>query len=403
MIFYSGIGGTANADIDFAVDDKLNIYERDASSVSWQLKTNRLFRDVGAWYHIVIEADSTQATSSNRIKLYINGVQETSFDTATYPNQNINFEANNNSENVTIGRYTSAVPYYFNGYFSHYHFIDGTAYDASTFGQFNSDGVWTPKTSPSVTYGNNGYFLKFENSGSMGLDSSGNANNFTVNGTLTQTIDSPSNVYATLNPLDHIKGTFFNGNTVIEAITDPGDAGTRATLGFSQGKWYWEGKVNFIKGTGGSVDMIGILNSSATIPTAATNVPNGYGYNAEYGILYNGTTAVTSGLSTASNGDIYGVGYDADNGDLYLWKNGVAENSGNPIATGIDTSVTWLPYFVNHYGGTNSHSWQINIGNGYFGTTAVASAGSNGNGSIFEYDVPTGYYALNTKNLATYG
>ena len=135
MIFYSGIGGTANADIDFAVDDKLSIYERDASSVSWQLKTNRVFRDVGAWMHIVIEADSTQATSSNRIKLYVNGVQETSFGTATYPNQNISFEINKSSEVRNIGKYTTPAPYYFDGSLAHFHFIDGTAYDASTFGE----------------------------------------------------------------------------------------------------------------------------------------------------------------------------------------------------------------------------------------------------------------------------
>ena len=124
---------------------------------------------------------------------------------------------------------------------SHFHFIDGTAYDASAFGETDATtGIWKPKTAPSVTYGTNGFFLKFENSGAFGTDSYVNANNFTVNGTMTQTIDTPSNVFATINPLDNFynASTFTNGNnTIITGSTNV--SWNTSTLGVSSGKWYW--------------------------------------------------------------------------------------------------------------------------------------------------------------------
>jgi hypothetical protein len=414
MIFYSGIGGTANADIDFASDDKLNIYERDASSVSWNLKTNRVFRDVGAWYHIVIEADSTQSTSSDRIKLYVNGVQETSFGTATYPNQNINFEANNNSENVTIGRYTSGVPYYFNGYFSHYHFIDGTAYDASTFGEYDAQNVWKPKTQPSVTYGTNGFFLKFANSGSLGTDSSGNDNDFTVNGTGTQTLDTPSNVFTTWNPLENYyqSATLSNGNTTIQTGNSQYSPSS-STLGVSSGKWYWEVEYDALSG-GSDVAYVGVLSQFATNSTTSlgTNA-NDYGYYVN-GNYYNNNTGTAYG-ATYTTGDIIGVALDLDNNKLYFSKNGTFQNSGDPTsgATGTGAisitdpaSTTNGAYFPSICDGSSSANatFKTNFGNGYYGTTAVSTPNADGDGyGKFEYSVPTGYYALCTKNIQTYG
>ena len=182
--------------------DNLRIYEELSGGTGFELITNRLFRDNSAWYHIVVEIDTTQATASDRIKLYINGVQETSFSTETYPSQNYNVQMNVNSKVVSIGAYQYAGSNYFDGSMAHVHWIDGTAYDADTFGETDATtGIWKPKTAPSVTYGNNGFFLKFENSGAFGTDSSGNSNNFTVNGTMTQNIDTPSNVFVTINAL----------------------------------------------------------------------------------------------------------------------------------------------------------------------------------------------------------
>jgi hypothetical protein len=392
--------GSARDAFSFDSDNGLRFYLNDSAAGNADLSTVRLLRDTNAFYHLVLTVDTTQATQENRIKLYINGTQYTWDETVIWTNT-LNANTFNASGNTfRIGRDRTASNY-FNGVMTHIHFTDGTAYDASTFGETDANGVWTPKTSPSVTYGTNGFFLKMENSGSMGTDSSGNANNFTVNGTLTQTIDTPSNVYATMNPLDHIKGTFTNGNLALECVTDAGDASTRGTLGVTKGKWYWEAKYTAFTGSGATATFIGIQDTSTAIATSGAT--NGYWYNAELGKISHNSTDIVTGLTTFSAGNIVGIGYDADNGNLYLWNNGVAENSGNPVVTGIDTSTTWSPFFGIHYGASNTSQIFPNFGNGYFGTTAVSSAGSNGNGSIFEYDVPTGYYALNTKNLATYG
>jgi hypothetical protein len=166
-----------------------------------QITTNRLFRDTNAWYHFVVAVDTTQATASNRVKLYVNGIQETSFSTNNPVSQNHNTNFNTSGQTFRIGDNTwSTGSEYFSGLMSHVHFIDGTAYDASTFGETDANGVWKIKTSPSVTYGTNGFFI-LKNGNSV-TDQSGNTNNFTVGGgTLTKTEDNPSNVFATMNPL----------------------------------------------------------------------------------------------------------------------------------------------------------------------------------------------------------
>jgi hypothetical protein len=132
--------------------------------------------------------------------MYINGVQETSFSTATYPDQNYDTYVNYSSRANVIGRRDYYSDFYFDGSMSHINFIDGTAYDATAFGEYDANGVWKIKTSPSVTYGTNGFFILKD--GNSVTDQSDNSNNFTVGGgTLTNTEDNPSNVFATLNPL----------------------------------------------------------------------------------------------------------------------------------------------------------------------------------------------------------
>jgi len=398
-IFYGGSGSGAESGLYLSNSDEIQYLEYSGGFTVNILSSNK-YRDVGAFYHIVLKVDTTQATASDRVKIYVNG-SEITYGTATYPSQNFDSYHFNNTSLHTVGA-SGSPSVYFDGLMSHFHWIDGTAYDASAFGETDATtGIWKPKTQPSVTYGTNGFFLKFENSGSMGTDSSPNGNNLTVNGSLTQTVDTPSNVFATLNPLDNPnqKGTYTTGNLTIDATTNPGDAATRGTLGFSQGKWYWEAKIVTVAGTGNNNNFIGIQDAGSAGQTGTTNA---YALNLNDGALYYNGSAVTSGLTTYSSGNIIGVGYDADNGDLYLWTNGVAENSGNAVATGIDTTKTWQPYICCHYG-ANSAKWEANFGNGYFGTTPVASAGSNGNGAIFEFDCPNGYYALNTKNINTYG
>jgi hypothetical protein len=203
--------------------------------------TNRVFRDVGAYYHIHIEFNSTLGTEADRLKIYINGVQETSFATTNHPALN-STSIIANAGNQHFGYSENGNGNYFSGIMSHINFTDGYAYDATAFGQYDANGVWTINTSPSVTYGTNGFFILKD--GNSVTDQSPNTNNFTVaGGTLTKTEDNPSNVFAVLNTLDkNISNiTLSNGNLTM--TTSATNYGVRATMGVSSGKWYWEVKV----------------------------------------------------------------------------------------------------------------------------------------------------------------
>jgi hypothetical protein len=400
-VFYFNTGTSA----DF------QYYEASGGSAQLWIQTNQQFRDYNGWYHIVVSVDTTQATASNRWKLYVNGEQVTSFGTATYPSQNYDTFINKASARHDIsGRNNhSNSDFYWEGAMSHYHFIDGTAYDATAFGQYDANGVWTIKTSPSVTYGTNGFFI-LKNGNSV-TDQSGNSNNFTVaGGTLTNTEDSPSNVFATLNFLNgvHYAGLgFSNGNNSITTTAGQYAPGL-STLGVSTGKWYGEFKMT----SSSNWSMVGVTGQVATATDYSIgHGTTGYGYTG--GSSASGQQSNNNSLSsygdTYNNGDIIGIALDLDNNKLYFSKNGTWQNSGDPTsgATGTGAiSISASPdtgfYHMGagNYSGTQTPSWSANFGNGYFGTTAVASAGTNASGiGIFEYDVPTGYTALSTKGL----
>ena len=200
-IFEAGVDGSSYTDLRLKTTEALQFYSEAAGIGKINLVTNRLFRDVNGFYHVVIAVDTTQATASDRVKIYINGVQETSFSTATYPDQNLDTYVNYSSANNVLGRRSAYSDFYFDGSMSHFHLIDGTAYDASAFGETDATtGEWEGKTSPSVTYGTNGFFILKDGNGIT--DQSGEGNNFTLGGgTLTDLKDNPDNVFATMNPL----------------------------------------------------------------------------------------------------------------------------------------------------------------------------------------------------------
>jgi hypothetical protein len=403
FLYYSDSDSNNKMIIRFNDDDTFDVRGKIGGSFPLDIKTNRKFRDVGAFYHFVFKFDTTQATESNRFKMYVNGVQETSFSTETYPSQNTNLSMNQTNDQVWVG--TEAGSSYFDGLMSHVHWTDGYAYDASAFGETDATtGIWIAKLNPSVTYGTNGFFLKF-NEGALGTDSSPNGNNLTVNGSLTPTKDTPDNVFATFNPLKdgrinagtQYKATFSNGNTTSTFSETTYNTAAFSTLAVSKGKWYTEIKCS---NTGGNTKL-GLFSA------------DDYGNNDFSGTyLYDssGTFGGSAYGNSFTTGDIIQIAFDATNGTLWFGKNGTWQNSAtqseiengtttNAAATGIDMTQFW------NFGtyGVNGTAFQANFGNGYFGTTAVSSAGSNGNGAIFEYDVPTGYYALNTKNINTYG
>jgi len=392
-------GSNQFSSIFFNPADQLNYYDY-TTGYSSQIITNRLFRDTSAWYHIVVAYDSAQSTSSDRIKLYVNGVQETSFGTSTYPSQNYDSFMNLSSVPNYIGRETGTSNLY-EGSMTHIHFCDSYAYDASTFGESDSvSGTWKPKTAPSVTYGTNGFFLKFENSGAMGTDSSGNSNTFTVNGTLTQNVDTPSNNFATFNPLNN-NSTLTNGN--LTATTDSAQKfGSSSTLGVDTGKWYWEMKVNATYlYTGVDYNPAEALRNNDPIRS------HGWCYNAD-GLVYNNGSGSSFGNTFTTN-DIIGVALDATNSKLYFSKNGTWQNSGDPTSGSTGTGAVSITanetYFavMGDGGSSVSSGASANFGQGYFGTTAVASAGTApSEGGIFEYDCPSGYQALCTKGINSF-
>ena len=400
--------------ITFTTTDQLSYYDY-TTGYSSHLITNRLFRDTSAWSHIVVAYDSAQSTSSNRIKFYVNGVQETSFGTSTYPSQNYDSFMNLGSLPHYIGREAGNSNLY-EGSMTHIHFCDGYAYDASSFGESDSvSGIWKPKTAPSVTHGTNGFFLKFENSGAMGTDSSGNSNTFSVgNGTLTQNVDTPTNNFATYNPLDnyYANSTFSNGNTTI--VTNSGNTTyNTSTLGIPPTmKCYWEAKFDTVQSANGEV---GIVNT----PTTGSSAGAYRLYYQTYGISVNDGGAIWSAnadtgitLGTLSTSDIVCFAWDGVNQALYVRKNGDAWiNSGDPTSgaskTGAvksfsGTSLTMFPA-VGDQSGSHAVGTSTNFGQGYFGTTAVASAGTApSEGGIFEFDCPSGYQSLSSKGINSF-
>ena len=369
------------------------MYNSSGTEIS-SLITSRLFRDTNAFYHIVVAVDTTQATASNRVKIYINVVQETAFDTENYPTQNYDTAFNTTNQN-TIGSVKGNTQY-FDGIMSHVHLIDGTAYDASAFGEYDANGVWKINTSPSVTYGTNGFFI-LKNGNSV-TDQSGNSNNWTVaGGTLTNTEDNPSNVFSVGNSLIPSLTTYSNGNLTVSNGASWKSSGS--TIAVTQGKWYAEMKVDTFVAVGmffgvEDMDLVNIWSPSY-VGTSVNG--RGYYYN---GNVYSNATISSYG-SSYTTGDIIGCALDMDNKFVYFSKNGVFQNSGDPTsgATGTGGLTLGGTTYCIAYAVYNS-TVSLNFGNGYFGTTAVSSAQNPDDGiGIFEYDVPAGYKALCTKSI----
>ena len=403
-------GATNTPEFSITGADVLQFWTASATAY---LATTAKYQDPAAWRHIVIAVDTTQVSASDRIKMYVNG-EEPVLTTSTYPSASYNSELNKSGEVIEIGK-TGPNP--LNGVLSHVHFIDGIQYTASTFGETDAtSGIWKIKTSPTVTYGNNGFFLKMEDRTNLDLDSSPNAHTMTTSGTLTATYDSPSNNFATCNPLNNYwqECTFANGNTAVTFEPVGGNyAASMGTLGMSAGKWYWEVKA----GVAQYADMfIGIASTQVTSASGSSifgKSTTDWAYSGSDGKSKNSDTLTAYG-DTYTVGDIIGVALDLDNNKLYFSKNGTFQNSGVPTsgATGTGalsiTAPASTPFGVYLPAASfySSGAWtlQYNFGNGYFGTTAVTSANADDAGiGAMEYDVPAGYYCLCTKNIKAYG
>jgi hypothetical protein len=381
----------------------------DGTSSDVHIQSNMTLNDQSAWYHVVYSVDTTQGTDTNRVKIYVNGTQVTSLATSTYPSQNFDWDFFQNGTTTYIGRRGHSSAYLLNGYLAETVWIDGTQLDPTSFGEFDEDsGIWKPIDVSGLTFGDAGFYLDFENSGSLGADVSGNGNNFTVNNltSIDQTTDTCTNNFATLNPIGNTNDQYANfseGNLKV-AGNDGSNAGfINSTIAPSQGKWYMEFKAIDIQGT--SYPGVGMISSQdATNNDQIGNSANSVSYRAGGTILTGGS--VTDTESSYTDNDIIGIAMDLDNGAVYFSKNGTFQNSGDPTSGASKTGslYNFTPSDFYHFATTVFDTTAIveaNFGNPPF---TISSGNSDGNGyGNFEYAVPSGYYALNTKNLAEYG
>ena len=412
-IFNINNGTNPYARIYFNDNGSFHIDDYDGSQDT-DLRTTRFFRDVSAWYHIVIAYDTTQSTASNRIKLYVNGVQETSFSTETYPAQNFDTEYNNNSQVLEIGDFANGDS--FNGYLSEVIMIDGTALAPTSFGEFDeySPTIWKPIDVSGLTFGTNGFYLDFENSSSLGADVSGNSNNFTVNNltSVDQSTDTCTNNFCTFNPLVNVPySTYSEGNLFVD-VTSTGNSSHHTNYGniaFSSGKWYWEAKA--LGGTKYTIGLSDANNQSNYQQVAGTNLIVGNHANSYisgdaigyyFDAIYKNGSSVASSLHTIVTNDIMMVAVDADNGKIYFGVNGTwrVANSTTFDPAQNDTTFTTGEFYVSAFSNEDC-DWSVNWGSPAY---SISSGNSDAEGfGNFEYEVPSGYFALCTKNLAEYG
>jgi hypothetical protein len=408
-------GNTQGFYCEIGSNNSLNIYDYNSAYV-WQLTTTQVFRDPSAWYHFVIAVDTTQATSSNRVKVYVNGAQVTAFSTATYPTLNYESYWNNNIAS-SIGRSGAFNGNYFNGYQTEINFIDGQALTPSSFGFNSSDtGVWSPKQYIG-SYGTNGFFLNFsDNSGTtsttLGKDSSGNGNNWTPNNFSVTAgagndsmVDSPTSYgtdtgvggevrgnYCTLNPLQD-SATLANGN--LDATSLSNYSGRKATMQLpTTGKWYWETTVSNTSTTAGNWFLFGMVTNSFTLTSATAGAANAISFgdrNDSVSGVFNETSTVFQSASiNFATSDILQCAYDADSGKFWFgknnsWYDSSGTTTGAP-ATGSNQTLTaaakdWFPFFQ---GNNTSSAANMNFGQ-----------------RAFAYTAPSGFKALCTTNLPT--
>ena len=389
--------GTNNPDVivKFTPSDQFEV-SRYGGSYQTQVTSTQKFRDPSAWYHLVAAVDTTQATASNRVKMYVNGTQITDFANSNYPSQNYEYpEINNTSYSNKIGKHGSNSQN-FDGYMTEINFLDGYAYDPSYFGETDAiTGQWVPKKYVG-SYGTNGFYLNFsDNSGTsattLGKDSSGNGNNFTpFNFSVAAGVgndsleDTPTNNFCTMNPLfmnaTEVAGTMTDGNLTWRA--DNNYCTGQATFSVKTGKWYWEAELN-----SQYVNIGGITRGT----NAAENTYIGYDTNGNlFGFGYyfsagtvkgNGSDGTTSNQNLATsqttfaNGDICGFASDIPNGTLAFYKNGTLVYT----ITGINSSFDWMPSF-SAYG--TSAGFYLNFGQ-----------------RAFAHTPPTGHQALCSANL----
>jgi len=402
----------------FNTSDVIQINLRSPSSSNRFLITNRLFRDTSAWYHIVMRVDTENSTGTNKCRLYINGVQETSFNNSGAHSGSGNTAWNDSTRNHVIGNYVSGA-YKFCGYIAEFHSIDGQSLAPTEFGEFDDDsGIWKAKEYTG-TYGQNGFYLDFADASDLGDDESGNGNDFSE-GNITaadQATDTPTNNFVTWLS----DGTIFNNGSDNMLFNEGGTRMTRgggtgwtthyANMAASSGKWYFEHE-----SAGANNTMMGAIpvdgttdNSSGRNNHYLGNVAgHGVGYQFIDRYVYQNGSYFLNGGSNPNSGNIVQVALDLDNGKIYFGLDNVWINqTGSNPSTGSNglSLAGWSSDQMWMFAGS-SYNPNVNQSTNFGGYTemSISSAASDENGyGTFEYAPPTGFLAMCSKNLAEYG
>jgi hypothetical protein len=404
--------------ISFTSADVMDIRFRVSNSNIGRLVTNRKFRDPSAWLNIVVRVDTTQSTSGDRLRLYINGIEETSFSTETQPSEDADTDV---TGTITIGAYNNggSENNFFQGYLAEVVYCDGQSYAPTEFGEFDSDSptIWKPKDPSGLTFGTNGFYLDFEDSSNLGNDVNGGTD-LTENNIAAadQATDTCTNNFCTMNPLDYTPTTFAEGNLKLNFSQSPNVFGiTTGTLFMGSGKYYFEAKITSPdSSTGIQVGVIQVEPYLSRLTAPGVDLSLFFGLGARF-ITTGGVHKVLNGTDSSisdswSNDDIIRIAYDGSAGKIYMF-NGTSELTGQDFSAGtsfnngtLTPGTMVLPYTSFGDGGSGTKTAQVEWNFGGCPAFSISSGNSDANGyGNFEYSVPSGYYSLCTKNLAEFG
>ena len=414
--------GNNRIEIGFHSNNQIVFKEKISGTTNIDFTTTAVYRDSSAWLHLVVAVDTEQGTESNRVKIYVNGTQITSWTDSNYPDEDHDTANHVSGRAYNVGREGAS---YFDGYLAEVCMIDGLQLAPTSFGEFDEDSptIWKPINVSGLTFGTHGFYLDFEDSANLGNDANGGTDLTEVNLAATdQSTDTPTNSFATLNPLDYWSNSSAAASTFLSEGNLDYDVGSsakgliRSTIGVTSAKWYWEIKNNTV-----SKGFYGICNANAlngsTSPHDASDYRGIFFYDAVPDFRANtGDGAITTGVASISNGNILNFALDMDNYAFYIGINGTWMNSGNPTSGASKTGAiselfTNGSTYLSDYGEVfaclycSSTSGSIdasaNFGSPSF---AISSSNSDANGyGSFEHSIPSGYFSLNSKNLAEYG
>lgn len=392
-------GATSTADLMYiqmrgdAQSNRLDITWRQGSaSTTYAMSTTRQFRDIGGWYHIVWAVDTTQATASNRIRLYINGTEETSFSTDNRSDISQSSDlAVNGAYGHSIGTYVLSPSAYFDGYMAEVHFVDGTQLDPTSFGTTKA-GIWIPKKYTG-SHGTTGFYLPFDDSSAIGDDESSNTNDWTPSGLVATDVvlDSPTNNFGTLSETYPTHSTLSEANLRIASLS----TATRGNFAVNSGKWYFE----ILQDNSSTYNyFVGVAANRGLTYVGMGNANGGNSPNI-FNMLTNTNGTATQPTGSRVSNVVIGIALDMDGGNVYFYYNGSLNGKVESITSSDFIDV--VPYFSSYTGTIGYQAAALNCGqdSSFAGQkTAGGNADENGNGDFF-HSVPSGYLAMCTASL----